>query len=161
MAYSAYLTVKGQKQGAFNGPVTQAGRAGTILVHSFDNEIVSPRDPATGQATGKRQHSPIVILKEIDKTSPLFWAALVTNETLTTWELDIYGPNVAGVETKIYTIALTNASTASVEQSMLDNETAANAGLPLQEEISFSYQKITWTWTDGGITASDDWTTTT
>ncbi len=161
MAYSAYLTVKGQKQGSFNGPVTQAGRAGTILVHSFDNGIVSPRDPATGQPTGKRQHSPIVILKEIDKTSPLFWAALVTNETLTTWELDIYGPNAAGVETKIYNIALTNVSIASVDQSMLDNETAANAGLPLQEEISFSYQKITWTWTDGGITASDDWTVTT
>jgi type VI secretion system secreted protein Hcp len=25
------------------------------------------------------------------------------------------------------------------------------------EEISFTYQKIEWTWTDGGITADDDW----
>jgi type VI secretion system secreted protein Hcp len=25
------------------------------------------------------------------------------------------------------------------------------------EEISFVYQKITWTYVNGGITASDDW----
>ena len=25
------------------------------------------------------------------------------------------------------------------------------------EEIAFTYQKITWTWKDGGITADDDW----
>jgi type VI secretion system secreted protein Hcp len=25
------------------------------------------------------------------------------------------------------------------------------------EEWSFTYQKIEWTWLDGGITASDDW----
>jgi type VI secretion system secreted protein Hcp len=25
------------------------------------------------------------------------------------------------------------------------------------EEIAFTYQKIEWTWTDGGITSSDEW----
>jgi type VI secretion system secreted protein Hcp len=25
------------------------------------------------------------------------------------------------------------------------------------ETISFTYQKIEWTWVDGGITAQDDW----
>jgi type VI secretion system secreted protein Hcp len=29
--------------------------------------------------------------------------------------------------------------------------------LPLQEEITLTYQKIQWTWNDGGVTASDDW----
>jgi len=32
--------------------------------------IVSPRDPASGLPTGKRQHGDIVITKEIDKGSP-------------------------------------------------------------------------------------------
>jgi type VI secretion system secreted protein Hcp len=31
--------------------------------------------------------------------------------------------------------------------------------LPLQEEITLTYQKIQWTWNDGGVTASDDWET--
>ena len=32
--------------------------------------IVSPRDPASGLPTGKRQHNDIVITKPIDKASP-------------------------------------------------------------------------------------------
>jgi type VI secretion system secreted protein Hcp len=29
--------------------------------------------------------------------------------------------------------------------------------LATYEEVSFTYQKITWTWNDGAITATDDW----
>jgi len=32
--------------------------------------IVSPRDPASGLPTGKRQHADIVIIKTGDKSSP-------------------------------------------------------------------------------------------
>lgn len=28
-----------------------------------------------------------------------------------------------------------------------------------REHVSFVYQKITWTWEDGGITSEDDWET--
>lgn len=38
---------------------------------SFDQEIVSPRDMASGLPTGKRMHKPFVITKELDKSSPL------------------------------------------------------------------------------------------
>ncbi|MGA7340575.1 MAG: type VI secretion system tube protein TssD, partial [Terracidiphilus sp.] len=138
-------------------PVTQKGREGSILVHAFSNEILSPRDAASGLPTGKRQHKPITILKDVDKASPLLWNALVTNENLITWELKFWTTTAAGVETQIYTVSLTNASIASMKESMADNEDPAKANLPLQEQISFVYQKIEWTWTDGGITAVDDW----
>ena len=158
MALAAYLTLKGQKQGAINGSVTAKGREGSILVHSFSHSILSPRDPASGLPTGKRQHQAMVILKEIDKSSPLLWNALVNNENLPTFQLAFFAPVAAtGVERQIYTITLTNANIASITESMLDNELAANASLPLREQIAFTYQKIQWTWTDGGITAMDDW----
>ena len=32
--------------------------------------VVSPRDPATGQATGRRQHANIGLVKEWDANSP-------------------------------------------------------------------------------------------
>ena len=32
-----------------------------------------------------------------------------------------------------------------------------NMKLPHMEEVSFTYQKIEWTFEDGGITAEDDW----
>ena len=158
MAYSAYLTLAGQKQGPINGSVTQKGRENSILVHGFDVQVSSPRDPTSGLPTGKRVHSPIVIVKEIDRASPLLWNALVNNENLTTWVLRVWAPTVTGVESQIYTITLTNANIASMDESMADNAIPANATLPLREQITFTYQKITWTWMEGGITASDDWT---
>jgi hypothetical protein len=37
---------------------------------TFEQEIVSPRDAASGLPTGKRMHKPFVITKELDKTQP-------------------------------------------------------------------------------------------
>ena len=157
MALNAYLTLKGQKQGTIRGSVTQKGRENSILVHAFSNEILSPRDPATGLPTGKRMHKPVVILKEVDRGSPQLWNAFVSNEDLTTWELKFWATEVDGTEKQIYTISMVNAAIASMREFMLDNEDPANSKLPLREEISFTYQKIVWTWTDASITATDDW----
>jgi type VI secretion system secreted protein Hcp len=159
MALNAFLTLKGQKQGSINGSVTQKGRENSILVHSFSNEVISPRDASSGLATGKRQHKPLMILKEIDKSSPLLWNALVNNENLVTWQLKFWAPAAGGTATEqqIYTITLTNASIASMREYMPDNLDPDKAKLPLLEEVTFTYQKIQWVWTDGGITAQDDW----
>jgi type VI secretion system secreted protein Hcp len=45
----------------------------------------------------------------------------------------------------------------SIAESMPDNEIPANATLPLREEITFTYQKIQWSWTTPPLTAQDDW----
>jgi type VI secretion system secreted protein Hcp len=161
----AYLTLKGQKQGNINGGITQKGHENSILVHSFSNEILTSRDPTSGLLTGKRQHNPISILKEIDKSSPPLWAAMVNNENLVSWELQFWTPTAVAPggaaggspEKLVYKIDLTNASIASIREYMSDNTDATKASLPLLEEVTFTYQKIQWTWTDGGLTASDDW----
>lgn len=163
MALNAYMTIKGQKQGTINGSVTQKGRENCILIHSFSHEIDSPRDAASGLPTGKRMHKPFYFMKEVDKSSPLLWNALTTNETLTTCQIQFWsaGGAAAGgavTESQIYTVTLTNASIASMEQSMPSNVDPSLAKLSLQEEITLVYQKIQWTWIDGGVTASDDWT---
>jgi type VI secretion system secreted protein Hcp len=157
MALNAYLTLKGQKQGDITGSVTEKGRENSILVHAFNEGISSPRDPATALPTGKRQHTPVIILKEIDRSSPLLRNALINNENLTTWQLKFWAAGPTGTQMQIYTINLTNANISSITESMLDNEDPAHASFPLREEVSFVYQKIQWVWTDGGITAQDDW----
>ena len=71
MALNAYLSLKGQKQGQIKGSVTQKGREGKIMVIAYSHEIVSPRDTASELPTGKRMHKPLVITKELDKSTPL------------------------------------------------------------------------------------------
>jgi type VI secretion system secreted protein Hcp len=123
------VAITGQKQGTFNTTLT-----------GLSHEIVSPRDPASGLPTGKRQHKPIVVTKELDSTTPLLLNALVNNENLSSVLIGLLrnGQQVA-------TIKLTNASISDYTDH---GDT---------EHWSFTYQTITWTWVDGGITASDDW----
>lgn len=61
MALNSYLKLKGQKQGDIKGSIKQKGRDGTIMVIGFHHEVVSPGDPSTGLATGKRIHTPFII----------------------------------------------------------------------------------------------------
>ncbi len=150
----AFLTIRGETQGDIEGGVRQAGREGSIAVTGVRHDIESPRDAASGLPTGKRQHSPLVVLKQVDKSTPLLYHALANNESLTEVSLKFYRTVRDGKEQQYYTIDLTNASIASIKL-VADTETAGN----LIEEISLTYQKITWTWQDGGITAEDDWET--
>jgi type VI secretion system secreted protein Hcp len=157
MALNAYLKLKGQKQGEIKGSVTQKGREGKIAVIAVSHEIISPRDPASGLPTGKRLHKPFVITKELDRSSPLLYSALVTNENLTEWELQFWQPSAKGAEKQDYTVKLTNANIASIDFRMDNNKHPDLMRYAEYEEIAFTYQKIEWIWTDGGITAADDW----
>jgi type VI secretion system secreted protein Hcp len=152
----AYMTVKGQSQGDIKGEVSQKGREGTIRVLAFSHEVISPRDAASGLPTGKRQHKALIITKEIDKSTPQLMQALVNNENLPTLTLKFYRPSSTGMEDQYYTIKLTNAAISGIKQYMAYSEGTGLTGKHL-EEVSFTYQKIEWIITDGGISAMDDW----
>ncbi len=157
MALNAYLKLTGQTQGEIKGSVTQKGREDSIMVIAMSHEVVSPRDAASGLPTGKRQHKPFVIIKEVDKSTPLLFNILVNNENITKWKLQFWQPSAAGKEQQHYTVELVNASIAAIHSQMLNNKVPANMQFKETEEIAFCYQKIIWTWMDGGITAEDDW----
>ena len=157
MALNAYLKLKGQTQGEIKGSVTQKGREGKIMVIAVSHEIMSPRDPASGLPTGKRMHKPFVITKELDKSSPLLYNVLVNNENITEWETQFWQPSATGAEVQHYTVKLINANIASIHFRMLNNKNPELMKYAEYEEIAFTYQKIIWTWTQGGITAEDDW----
>ena len=159
MALNAYLRMAGEAQGAIQGSVSQAGREDSIKVLAFNHEIDSPRDAASGLPTGKRQHRPIVICKEVDKASPLLFRALTQNENISEWRLDFYRPSRSRREFQFYTIELENASIGNIQTEMLDNSRPENRRQIEREYIQFYYQRISWTWQDGGISADDDWET--
>lgn len=159
MALNAYLNLKGEKQGQIKGSVTQKGREEKIMVIAVSHEIVSPRDPASGLPTGKRMHKPFVITKELDKSSPLLYNVLTNNENVPEWQLQFWQPSATGAEKQHYTVKLTNANIASIHFRMLNNKNPELMKYAEYEEIAFTYQKIEWTWNDGGITADDDWET--
>ena len=58
-----------------------------------------------------------------------------------------------------FTVKLTHANIASISFRMANNKHPDLMKFAEYEEIAFTYQKIDWTWNDGGITAGDDWET--
>jgi type VI secretion system secreted protein Hcp len=102
MALDANMRVTSEVQGEIKGSVTQAGREDSIMVIGYSHEVDSPRDAASGLPTGKRQHKPIVVTKEIDKSTPLLMSALINNENLTDVELRFWQPSRSGKELQIY-----------------------------------------------------------
>jgi type VI secretion system secreted protein Hcp len=157
MALNAYLRLEGQKQGAIKGSVTQKGREDSIMVIAFNHEVLSPRDVITGEASGKHQHKVLTITKEIDRSSPLLMSALVTGENLKKWELRFWRPSSSAIAKQFFTIQLVNASITDIKMEMLNNMYPENVVHKEREHISFSYQKITWTYEEGGIACTDDW----
>lgn len=162
MALNAYLRMKGQKTGEVKGSVTQRGREGRIMVIAASHGIESPRDPHTGLPTGSRQHKPYVISKESDKSSPVLYGMLANNETIIEWELQFWSPSPSaapgtGQEIQTHSVKLLNASIASINFCMPNSKNPDLMRYVEYEQVAFTYQKIIWTWTHGGITAADDW----
>jgi type VI secretion system secreted protein Hcp len=144
VAVVAYLDLAGSKTGTVQGSVTQKGREGKIAVTAVDHSILSPRDAATGLASGKRQHQPLTISKEVDRSSPLLHQMQANNEVAKKWELQFWRPSsTTGQEQQIFTIRLTNAAIASVHEQSLS------------EDVAFAYEQIEWIWVEGGISAMD------
>jgi type VI secretion system secreted protein Hcp len=125
---------------------------GSIEVIGYSQEVITPLDPTSGQASGKRQHKPFTITKEIDKSSPLLFKALVDGEVIPSLELKLFRPNPSGDGTtqNYYTIELQNVRVSSITKPL--NPEPSH---PV-EEISFVFQKIKWTWVDDGTTFEDD-----
>ena len=157
MALNAFLHLKGQKQGDIKGSVTQKGREGTIMVIEANHEIMSPISSSAGSAVGKRVHKPFVIVKELDKSSPHLYQAMINNEVLSSWQLDFFAAAVNGIEKQDYSVVLSNALITDIKFALPNTRNADTGKLSPYETIEFIYQTIEWIWTDGNVSATDKW----
>src|SRR5215831_12661107 len=146
MALAAYLSIVAERQGPISGSVTQKGREKKILVIAVQHEIVAPRDPQSGIPTGKRMHKPLTIIKELDASSPALYDILCTNENIREARLEFWTATPTGQEKQHYTVELTNANISTIAFKMANIRQPKLARLAEYEEVSFTYQKIQWTW---------------
>ncbi len=130
------MAVTGQKQGPFKGDDFTLAKngIGLITVLGYSAEIVSPRDPSTGQATGHRIWKPVVVTHVVGGSSPEFLAAAATNENLKSVVINFWHTSAKGVEINYYRVTLTNASVSDVRQY--------TSGGDVLEDDSFTFQKI-------------------
>jgi type VI secretion system secreted protein Hcp len=171
MAFQSHISIKGTKQGQFKGEGIQDKRKDKWLpVLSFNMEVISPRDIATGQASGKRQWKPISIVKEWGAASPQLLAACSTNEVLSDVVIEFSKTNVNGEEYVYQQIKLTNATISSVDRFTGNKDGAEGSSSARHtqsvdtlelERFRLTFQKIELADNDGKTNFADDWATTT
>jgi type VI secretion system secreted protein Hcp len=157
MPMPCYLVLEGQNQGKIKGSTLVKGHEGKILVQAVDHTIEIPKNPQTGLPTGKRVHCPMTLTKEIDESSPKLFQALTSGEQMKEVSLEYYRISPSGKEEKYYTVKLHNAIFTNIKSwtpNCLDPEMKQIGHM---EDISLTYEKITWTYVENGIEAEDAW----
>jgi type VI secretion system secreted protein Hcp len=125
-------------------------------VHSYAYEVQSPRDSATGQAAGKRQHEPITITKETDASSPSLFRLASNHEVLGTLNINFEQVDSKGLKQPYLAINLTNATIVGVKRKPNPGKAIATNVHEL-EEISFTFQKIVIVYKNSKTSMHDDW----
>ena len=162
-AFSAYVAIKGQKQGQFKGEAVQEKRKDKwIPVASFTFGVRSPRDMASGGMMGKRQFEQLCLVKEWGASDPQVFQAASSNENLVEVTFEFTKASRTGEEYVYETLKLTNASVTSVRQFTAHPGDTSSASRSVSEtqalaEVCFTFQKVEITNTDGRTMYVDDW----
>lgn len=133
------------------------GRADTIECFYFESSVTTPRDPASGRATGRRQFAPIKIRKRIDRASPLLAKALTQNSRCQ-GIFSFYRPDGEGNDEVFYTVTMEGAFVSDLVVQMPD--TLSSPGQDVREafeEVTFTFDKIIWEHRPGGTQHEDSW----
>ena len=132
-----------------------ADREFSIEFKGFHHNLSIPTDNATGKPTGTRQHSPMIIVKEFDYSSPYLYKAVATGQNLKSAEIKWYKISDAGQEVEYFNILMEGVKVISITPIMHDTRDCPGTGH--MENVSLRYAKITWKILDGNIQYTDAW----
>jgi type VI secretion system secreted protein Hcp len=157
MALTAYMSVNGKSQGDIKGDCPQGGaKKDKILLYSVDHQVEIPKDTHTGLPTGQRIHRPFTILKHKDQASPKLFQACCKGEQCTV-EVFYYRIKDTGEEENFFKIKMEESIVVTMREYTPITFLPENKPYRDMEEVSFTYSKITWSYTDGNIEFTDDW----
>ncbi len=142
----------------YPGSSEKEGREDTSDVFEIEHSIHQPVEPTTGQASGVRIHSPMRIVKMIDKATPGFHKALCTGQNLAEVVLTFYRIDPATrSEDKYYSITLKQARIVDIRPYMPMSFVPANESYRHMEQVSFVYEEIEWNWMPDSAIEMDRW----
>jgi len=155
MALTIHLELTGKNQGKIDGSCDMAGRENTILVQAINQRTFIPHHPQDGLPTGKRKHAPISVVKEIDKSSPSLYQALVTGEQFSNVTLKYYRISPQGNEEHYFTQLLEDVAIISISSKTPKTFLKKYEAFMDLEMVSFCYNKIITSYEPDGIEAED------
>jgi type VI secretion system secreted protein Hcp len=139
-----YLKVNGTD---VKGESTQKslGRADSIECMQFDQEV-------SQTSAGGIAYGPITCVKRVDKSTPLLLQALVKRQSVdAVFKFFRPSPTGDGTTQQFFTVQIKGGRISNYRLRVRDTLVPASSNLPPVEEITFTYQSISWQYTDGGV----------
>ncbi len=157
MPIPAYMWLKDDGGADIKGSVDVQDREGSIEVVGFSHGLNLPVDSNTGKITGTRSHSPVMIEKEFDSSSPYLYKAVSKGQTLKSAEIKWYRINHAGQEEAYFVMLFEGVKITGVNPGMPNAKLSGNSQINHMESVSMMYERVTWRYVDGNIQYTDDW----
>jgi type VI secretion system secreted protein Hcp len=157
MPIPPYMWLKDDGGADIKGSVDVQDREGSIEIIGLSHGINLPVDNLNGKITGPRQHSSMMIEKEVDSSTPYLYKAASTGQTLKSAEIKFYKINDAGQEVAYYSVYMDNVKITGVNCGVPNCKLAGNDKLNHIETVSLQYDRITWKIIDGNIQHCDGW----
>jgi len=141
------------------GSCEQVGREGLSLVNAFEHVVTRPVDSRRGRLTGRVKHNAIMIWKAIDKASPVLAQAMYDGAKLQSTKMRFWKAAADGTETNYFTCEITGVTIIGHTVKQLHNtfDNGKDMSVEAFDVFELAYEEITYTYTDGGIMASDRW----
>lgn len=157
MANPGFLELEGTQQGLIQSSVNRSGKEGLIQFFTFGHKLHLQADSKGGYAATQRRHEPIVISKEVDKSTPALYKALCTGEKIKTAKFSWFATlGSKNEEEQIYSVTINNAKIVSIETDMPDTRETAEGHINLSEHITFAYENIIWAYGADESTSYED-----
>ena len=99
--------------------------------------VTSPRDATSGMVSGKRQHNPLVITREMDQSSPKLQELMAHHTLISEMEVDLGRPSK---ESKTGRYKLTDVLISVIQRN--DDKASDARTVKAMETVTFNYQKI-------------------
>lgn len=152
-----HLWLKDSSGSHIRGSSQVEGREGSIEVLSFTHGMISPADGVTGKLLGNRMHWPLMVEKEIDRSSPVLYMALSRCHTLKSAEIKWYRVDDSGREIEYFNMMMRNVKIVAVTPRVSNIKDSSSQTHNHLEQIELRYEEITWTYLDGNLQYRDAW----
>jgi type VI secretion system Hcp family effector len=177
MPYYANISIKGAGAHSIGGAIHGMSHGNTTItprnLASALFTVKAQYDQRAGLVSGKRQHSPLVIVKKTDSSSPNLFQHANANSVLPSIIITILRasdlasgkvagrPSSGGGETVVARITLTNATISDIHRytPALGGHHSSSHDTNQLEEIELVFQKIDLTNVGGSTSSNDDWKT--
>ena len=157
MANHGYMSITGKTQGLISagcstqdsiGNKCQNGHTDEIMVLSYTHNMINIGN------IDKPTHSPILITKNVDKSSPLLAQALSSREEINC-TISFYRVSSFGLQEKFYSVSITGGIIANLTLEM-PHAILEHDAEP-QEHVAIRYRDITWIHHVAGTSGYSTW----